>query len=160
MKELITTLQTITKQKIPKIDYEQQIDVWNKYMGVLDQIEDVANAVSGVKKKREKETNTTSSSSYLLITASFFTPQQLVSLAKNITRSETKTHLVITAKPVLHIDAELYAAKSVKNFPIKNVDPSVILPSLTIKLEKEWLAHRSEVWLMEQMKDIKLTGIE
>jgi hypothetical protein len=174
-------LKAIASQGVPEIDYEQQIDRWNKYQELLDKIDKKCGRQVGVRLARNVKHNvkvftdtTTAALSIIALTALMsiwgsYTINSLYGIIGSAIalgfigwQSFIRLHhpLIINFKcsPVLHIDEFAYMRQAIKSIPAVEHDPIVRLPVLEMHIPKAWLGQKGMLKFMESLSDVKFEG--
>lgn len=170
-------LQSITKQQIDELDYQQQIERWNGYQDLLDKIEKKCSRDSGVRLARNVKHNfrhfTDASSvaigivfvigSLLLLAASLFDAIYLIGSFATMglvawqifIRVYHPSTIQLKCLPVLHIDEFAYMRQAIKGIPPIVNDPVVRLPALEMSIPRAWLSQQGMLNFMRRLDDIE-----
>ena len=176
---ILRQLQSITEQRVDQIDYQQQIERWNRYQELLDKIEKRCGRHAGVKLARNVKHNfkvfTDVSSAALAVIAVtglmallgaltidsiYYAAGSIVALGfvgwQALIRLHHPSIIHFKCSPVLHIDEFAYMRQAIKAIPPAENDPIVRLPVLEMSISRVWLAQQGMLQLMESLSDIKL----
>ncbi|HEX7033070.1 MAG TPA: hypothetical protein VF172_08725 [Nitrososphaera sp.] len=176
---ILHQLQTVKEQRVEEIDYQQQIDRWNRYQGILDKIEERCGANTGVRLARNVRHNfnlfTTTSSAALAVVGItglmallgaysldnvYYAAGGLVALGVAAWQTVIRLHhpsiIHFKCSPVLHIDEFAYIRQAIKAIPPVENDPVVRLPALEMSVSRSWLAQNGMLKFMQNLADIRL----
>jgi hypothetical protein len=174
-------LKAIASQEVPDIDYEQQIDRWNKYQELLDKINKKCGRRVGVRLARNVKHNvkvftdtTTAALSIIALTALMsiwgsYTINSLYGIIgsaialgfigwQSFIRLHHPSIINFRCSPVLHIDEFAYMRQEIKGIPAVEHDPIVRLPVLEMHIPKAWLEQQGMLKFMESLSDMKFEG--
>ena len=174
-------LKAIASQGVPDIDYEQQIDRWNKYQELLDKIDKKCGRQVGVRLARNVKHNvkvftdtTTAALSIIALTALMsiwgsYTINSLYGIIgsaialgfigwQSFIRLHHPSIINFKCSPVLHIDEFAYMRQAIKSIPAVEHDPIVSLPVLEMHIPKAWLGQQGTLKFMESLSDVKFEG--
>ncbi|MEW6604231.1 MAG: hypothetical protein AB1351_06025 [Thermoproteota archaeon] len=172
-------LQRVTKERVDEIDYQQQIDRWNRYQEILDKIEERCGVNTGVLLARNVKHNfnqfTATSSAALAVVGIvglmallsafsldniYYAVGGLVALGFVAWQAFIRLHHPSTihfkCSPVLHIDEFAYMRQAIKAIPPAESDPVVRLPVLEMSVSRSWLSQHGMLKFMHSLGDIKL----
>ncbi len=176
---ILHQLQTITEQKVEEIDYQQQIDRWNRYQEILDKIEERCGANTGVRLDRNVRHN------FYLFTATSYAALSVVGITglmallgaysldnvyyaggglavlgvvawQAFVRVHHPSIIHFKCSPVLHIDEFAYIRQAIKAVPPVENDPVVRLPLLEMSVSRKWLSQNGMLKFMQSLADIRL----
>ncbi|MEW6603179.1 MAG: hypothetical protein AB1351_00650 [Thermoproteota archaeon] len=175
---ILYKLQSITEQQVEEIDYQQQIDRWNRYQEILDKIEKMCGRDTGVRLIRNVKHNFkrfTDDSSVavgvigvigllLLLAASWFDAIYWIgSLAtiglvawQVLIRLHHPSMIHFKCSPVLHINEFAYMRQAIKAIPTVENDPVVRLPVIEMSVSRAWLLQNGMLKFMQSLSDMKL----
>jgi hypothetical protein len=177
-------LQSVSEQRVDEIDYQQQIDRWNKYQELLDKIDKKCGSkdVVGVRLARNVKHNfkVFTDVSYaglsviglvgllvlwgaLLVNESIhYVVGSLVALGfvawQTLIRLHHPSMIHFKCGPVLHINEFDYMRQAIKAIPPADSDPIVRLPVMEMSISRVWLAQQGMLKFMETLCDIDLKG--
>ncbi|MEP0824546.1 MAG: hypothetical protein HRF40_03595 [Nitrososphaera sp.] len=174
---ILHELQTVTEQKVEELDYEQQIDRWNRYQQLLDKIEKKCDTNTGVRLARNVWHNfklfTATSSAVLAVVGitglmallgaytldnAYYAAGGLFALGVAAWQAFIRLHhpsaIHFKCSPVLHIDEFAYIRHAIKSIPPIENDPVVRLPVLEMSVSRAWLAQHGMLKLMQNLVDI------
>jgi hypothetical protein len=180
---ILQQLQKVIEQGVDEIDYQRQIDRWNRDQELLDKIDKKCNRRVGVRLARNVKhnfktfTDTSSSglavigTTALLVLWATFSIDNHYHIAGSIAalgfigwQALIRTHhpsiIHFKCSPVLHIDKFAYIRQAIMAIPPAQHDPIVRLPMLEMSIPRAWLAQQGMLKFMESLSDIKLDGIE
>jgi len=176
---ILHQLQTTTEQKVEEIDYQQQIDRWNRYQEILDKIEERCGANTGVRLDRNVRHN------FYLFTATSYAALSVVGITglmallgaysldnvyyaggglavlgvvawQAFIRVHHPSIIHFKCSPVLHIDEFAYIRQAIKAVPPVENDPVVRLPLLEMSVSRKWLSQNGMLKFMQSLADIRL----
>ena len=127
---------SVLGQKLILEDEEMQLDKWNNYIRILDNIRRACDELDMHPVARVRA--------------------HYVSLNTGIRRSETATHITFTVKPVIDINDELYLMHNMTGYPLTRLDPEIFIPPLSVTFSREWLRTRAINMVMERMVGISI----
>lgn len=180
---ILHQLQSVTKQRIDQIDYQQQIERWNRYQELLDEIDKRCGRDAGVRLSRNVKHNfkvfTDASSAALAIIgvtglmamlgafsndSLYYVVGSLVALGfvgwQALIRLHHPSMIHFKCSPVLHIDEFAYMRQAIKAIPPAQHDPKVRLSVLEMSIPRAWLAQQGMLKFMETLSDIKLDNTD
>jgi hypothetical protein len=172
-------LKAVASQRIADIDYQQQIDRWNKYQELLDKVDKKCGRRAGVRLSRNVKHNVKTFSDTVSAALGIIALTALVSLSGSLTinsiygmigsaialgfigwQSFIRLHhpsvINFRCSPVLHIDEFAYMRQAIKGIPSVEHDPIVRLPLLEMDIPRAWLGQQGMLKFMESLNDIKL----
>jgi hypothetical protein len=172
-------LKAVASQRIADIDYQQQIDRWNKYQELLDKVDKKCGRRAGVRLSRNVKHNVKTFSDTVSAALGIIALTALVSLSGSLTinsiygiigsaialgfigwQSFIRLHhpsvINFRCSPVLHIDEFAYMRQAIKGIPAVEHDPIVRLPVLEMDIPRAWLGQQGMLKFMESLNDIKL----
>jgi len=181
--KIFRQLEVISSQRISNIDYEEQIDRWNRYQELLDKIDKKCGREAGVRLARNAKHNvkiftdtTTAALCIIALTAlmsmweSYTTNSLIGTIVSTIAigfvgwQSFIRFHhpslINFRCSPVLHIDEFAYMSQTIKGIPAVEHDPKVRLPVLEMRIPRAWLGQRGMIKFMESLSDIKLDDVD
>ena len=171
-------LKAVASQGVADIDYEQQIDRWNKYQELLDKIDKKCGRQVGVRLARNVKHNvkvftdtTTAALSIIALTALMsiwgsYTINSLYGIIgsaialgfigwQSFIRLHHPSIINFRCSPVLHIDEFAYMRQAIKGIPAVEHDPIVRLPVLEMDIPRAWLGQQGMLKFMESLSDLK-----
>jgi hypothetical protein len=172
-------LKAVASQRIADIDYQQQIDRWNKYQELLDKVDKKCGRRAGVRLSRNVKHNVKTFSDTVSAALGIIALTALVSLSGSLTinsiygiigsaialgfigwQSFIRLHhpsvINFRCSPVLHIDEFAYMRQAIKAIPAVEHDPIVRLHVLEMDIPRAWLGQQGMLKFMESLNDIKL----
>src|SRR5215210_7940613 len=172
-------LKAVASQKVANIDYEQQIDKWNKYQELLDKIDNKCSKQSGVRLSRNVKHNVKTFTETTIAALGIIALTALMSMLGSFTinnlygiigsaialgfvgwqsfiRLHHQSIINFRCSPVLHIDDFAYMRQAIKGIPAVEHDPIVRLPLLEINIPRAWLGQQGMLKFMESRSDIEL----
>jgi hypothetical protein len=172
-------LKAVASQKVADLDYEQQIDRWNKYQELLDKVDKKCSRRAGVRLSRNVKHNvktftetTMAALGIIALTALMsmwgsFTTNNLYGVIgsviafgfigwQSIIRLCHPSIINFRCSPVLHIDEFAYMRQTIKGIPAVEHDPIVRLPLLEMDIPRAWLGQQGMLKFMESLNDLKL----
>jgi hypothetical protein len=172
-------LKTVASQRVPDIDYEQQIARWNQYQELLDKIDKKCSGQVGIKLSRNVKHNvktftdaTTAALGTIGLTALMsiwgsFTTNSLYGIIGSVIalgfigwQSFIRLHrpsiINFKCSPVLNIDEFAYMRQAIKGIPAVEHDPIVRLPMIEMNIPRVWLGQQGMLKFMESLSDLKL----
>jgi hypothetical protein len=178
-RSIFRQLKAVASQKVADIDYEQQIDRWNKYQELLDKIDKKCSRRAGVRLSRNVKHNVKTFTDSVTASLAIITLTALVSLSGSFTihsiygiiasvaalgfigwQSLIRLHhpsiINFRCSPVLHIDEFAYMRQAIKGIPPVEHDPIVRLPVLEMAIPRAWLGQQGMLKFMESLNDLKL----
>jgi len=176
-------LKAIASQRVPDIDYEQQIARWNEYQELLDKIDKRCSRQAGVRLSRNVKHNVKTFTETTTGALGFIAMIALMSLASSYAinsvygifgsaialgfvgwQSFIRVHhpsiINFRCSPVLHIDEFAYMRQAIKGIPPVEHDPIVRLPVLEMDIPRAWLGQQGMLKFMESLNDLKLEDDE
>jgi hypothetical protein len=174
-------LKAVASQRVSSMDYEQQIDRWNKYQELLDKIDKKCGRRVGVKLARNVKHNvkiftdaTTAALAIISLTALMsiwgsYTINSLYGIIgsaialgfigwQSFIRLHHPSIINFRCSPVLHIDEFAYMRQAIKSIPAVEHDPIVRLPVLEMHIPRAWLGQQGMLKFMECLSDMKFEG--
>jgi hypothetical protein len=174
-------LEIIASQRVSDIDYEQQIDRWNKYQELLDKINKKCGRRVGVRLARNVKHNvkiftdtTTAALAIIALTALMsiwgsYTINSVYGIIgsaialgfigwQSFIRLHHPSIINFRCSPVLHIDEFAYMRQAIKSIPAVEHDPIVRLPVLEMHIPRAWLGQQGMLKFMESLSDMKFEG--
>ena len=174
-------LKVIASQRVPDIDYEQQIERWNRYQELLDKIDKKCGRRVGVRLARNVKHNVKTFTDTATAALAIIALTALVSIWGSYTvnslygifgsaialgfigwQSFIRMHhpsiIAFRCSPVLHIDEFAYMRQAIKGIPTVEHDPIVRLPVLEMHIPRAWLGQQGMLKFMESLRDIKFEG--
>jgi hypothetical protein len=174
-------LKTVASQRVSVIDYEQQIDRWNKYQELLDKIDKKCGRRVGVRLARNVKHNvkiftdtTTAALAIIALTALMsiwgsYTINSVYGIIgsaialgfigwQSFIRLHHPSIINFRCSPVLHIDEFAYMRQAIKSIPAVEHDPIVRLPVLEMHIPRAWLGQQGMLKFMESLSDMKVEG--
>jgi hypothetical protein len=171
-------LRAIASQRVPDIDYEQQIARWNQYQELLDKIDKKCSRQAGIRLSRNVKHNVKTFTETTIAALGFIALTALMSMVGSYTmnniygiigsavvlsfigwQSFIRLHhpsiINFRCSPVLHIDEFAYMRQAIKGIPVVQHDPIVRLPVLEMNIPKAWLGQQGMLKLMESLSDLK-----
>jgi hypothetical protein len=172
-------LRAIASQRVPDIDYEQQIARWNQYQDLLDKIDKKCGRQAGVRLSRNVKHNVKTFTVAEVIPLGFIALIALMSMVGSYTmnsiygiigsaialgfigwQSFVRLHhpsiINFRCSPVLHIDEFAYMRQAIKGIPAVEHDPIVRLPAVEMDIPRAWLGQQGMLKFMESLSDLKL----
>jgi hypothetical protein len=172
-------LKSVASQKVADIDYEQQIDRWNKYQEILDKVDKKCNRRAGVRLSRNVKHNVKTFNDTVTAALGIIALTALISMSGSFTinsiygiigsaialgfvgwQSFIRLHhpsiINFRCSPVLHIDEFAYMRQAIKGIPPVEHDPIVRLPVLEMDIPRAWLGQQGMLKFMESLNDLKL----
>lgn len=182
-RNIFRQLKAIVSQRISDIDYEEQIDRWNRYQELLDKIDKKCGRQVGVRLARNAKHNvkiftdtTTAALSIIALTALMsmwesYTTNSLIGMIgsamamgfvgwQSFIRLHHPSLIHFKCSPVLHIDEFAYMSQTIKGIPAVEHDPIVRLPVLEMRIPRAWLGQRGMIKFMESLGDMKLGDVD
>jgi hypothetical protein len=176
-------LKALASQRVADIDYEQQIDRWNKYQELLDKLDKKCGRRVGVRLagnvKHNVKTFTDTATAALAIIAltalmsmwGSYTINSLYGIIgsaialgfigwQSFIRLHHPSIIHFRCSPVLHIDEFAYMRQAIKGIPAVEHDPIVRLPVLEMRIPRAWLGQQGMLKFMESLSDMKLEGVD
>src|SRR5919112_3299693 len=143
-------LKSIASQKVANVDYEQQIDRWNKYQELLDKVDKKCSTRTGVRLSRNVRLNVKTFTDTVTAALGTIALTALISLSGALTINSTygiigsaitvgfigwqvfiRLHhpsiINFRCSPLLHIDEFAYMRQAIKGIPPAEHDPIVRL---------------------------------
>jgi hypothetical protein len=174
-------LKAVASQRVADIDYEQQIDRWNKYQELLDKIDKKCGRRVGVRLARNVKHNVktftdtaTAALAIIALTALMsmwgsYTINSLYGIIgsaialgfigwQSFIRLHRPSIIHFRCSPVLHIDEFAYMRQAIKGIPAVEHDPIIRLPVLEMHIPRAWLGQQGMLKFMESLSDMKLEG--
>lgn len=160
------------------LDFQGQIDRWNRYQDLLDQIDEKCLRTHGdVRLKRNIKHNAkvlhdteiaimstiglvalllvvggvTTHGNYLIIVGSSllaFVGWQV------FIRIHPPSTIHFTCSPRIHIDEYAYMNRAIRGIPKVQRDPVVILPKIEMSLPRSWLAQQGMLEFMGRLEEV------
>jgi hypothetical protein len=172
-------LKNVANQRLAKVDYEQQIDRWNKYQELLDKVDKKCSRRTGVRLSRNVRHNVKTFTDTVTAALGTIALTALVSLSGALTINSTygiigsaitlgfigwqvfiRLHhpsiINFRCSPLLHIDEFAYMRQAIKGIPPVEHDPIVRLPVLQMDIPRAWLGQQAMLKFMESLNDLKL----
>jgi hypothetical protein len=172
-------LKAVASQKVADMDYEQQIDRWNKYQELLDKVDKKCSRRAGVKLSRNVRHNAKTFTDTVIASLAIIALTALVSLSGSFTihsiygvivsvialgfigwQSFIRLHhpsiINFRCSPVLHIDEFAYMRQTIKGIPAVEHDPIVRLPLLEMDIPRPWLGQQNMLKFMETLDELKV----
>ena len=172
-------LRAIASQRVPDIDYEQQIDRWNKYQELLNKIDKKSSRQVGVRLSRNVKHNVKTFTETTIAALGFIGLTALMSMTGSYTmhsiygmigsaialsfvgwQSFIRLHhpsiINFRCSPVLHIDEFAYMRQAIRGIPAVEHDPIVRLPVLEMNIPRAWIGQQGMLKFMESLSDLKL----
>ena len=176
-------LKAVASQKVADIDYEQQIDRWNKYQELLDKVDKKCSRRTGVRLSRNVKHNVNTFTDTVIAALGIIALTALVSLSGSFTinsiygiigsaialgfvgwqcfiRLHHPSIINFRCSPVLHIDEFAYMRQTIKGIPAVEHDPIVRLPLLEMDIPRGWLGQQNMLKFMESLDELKLEDDE
>jgi hypothetical protein len=176
-------LKALASQRVADIDYEQQIDRWNKYQELLDKLDKKCGRRVGVRLARNVKHNVktftdtaTAALAIIALTALMsmwgsYTINSLYGIIgsaialgfigwQSFIRLHHPSIIHFRCSPVLHIDEFAYMRQAIKGIPAVEHDPIVRLPVLEMRIPRAWLGQQGMLKFMESLSDMKLEGVD
>ena len=176
---ILHQLMAIANDPVADIDYEQQIERWNKYQGLLDKIDKKCDRRVGVRLARNVKHNvktfTDTATAALAIIAltslmsvwGSYTINSLYGIVgsaialgfigwQSFIRLHHPSIIHFKCSPVLHIDEFAYMRQAIKGIPAVEHDPIVRLPVIEMDIPRAWLGQQGMLRFMESLSDINL----
>jgi hypothetical protein len=176
-------LTDVASQRVPYIDYEQQIARWNQYQELLDKIDKKCSRQAGVRLSRNVKHNVKTFTETAMAALGFLALISLMSLAglytmnsvygiigsaiafgfigwQSFIRLHHPSIINFKCSPVLHIDEFAYMRQAIKGIPAVEHDPIVRLPVLEMAIPRAWLGQQGMLKFMESLNDLKLEDEE
>ena len=180
---ILHQLKAIANDPVADIDYEQQIERWNKYQGLLDKIDKKCDRRVGVRLARNVKHNvktfTDTATAALAIIAltslmsvwGSYTINSLYGIVgsaialgfigwQSFIRLHHPSIIHFKCSPVLHIDEFAYMRQAIKGIPAVEHDPIVRLPVIEMDIPRAWLGQQGMLKFMESLSDINLEDEE
>jgi hypothetical protein len=178
-RNIFRQLKAVASQRIADIDYEQQIDRWNKYQELLDKVDKKCSRRAGVRLSRNVKHNVKTFTETTLAALGIIALTALMSMWGSFTinsiygmigsaialgfigwQSFIRLHhpsvINFRCSPVLHIDEFAYMRQAIKGIPAVEHDPIVRLPVIEMDIPRVWLGQQGMLKFMESLNDIKL----
>ena len=172
-------LKSVASKKVADIDYEQQIDRWNKYQEILDKVDKKCNRRAGVRLSRNVKHNVKTFTDTATAALGIIALTALISMSGSFTinsvygiicsaialgfigwqcfiRLHHPSVINFRCSPVLHIDEFAYMRQAIKGIPPVEHDPIVRLPMLQMDIPRAWLGQQGMLKFMESLNDVKL----
>ena len=172
-------LKAVASQRVADLDYEQQIDKWNKYQELLDKIDNKCSRRAGVRLSRNVKHNVKTFTETTIAALGIIALTALMSMLGSFTinnlygiigsaialgfvgwQSFIRLHhpsiINFRCSPVLHIDEFAYMRQAIKGIPAVEHDPIVRLPVIKMDIPRAWLGQQGMLKFMESLSDIKL----
>ena len=176
---ILHQLKAIANDPVADIDYEQQIERWNKYQGLLDKIDKKCDRRVGVRLARNVKHNvktfTDTATAALAIIAltslmsvwGSYTINSLYGIVgsaialgfigwQSFIRLHHPSIIHFKCSPVLHIDEFAYMRQAIKGIPAVEHDPIVRLPVIEMDIPRAWLGQQGMLRFMESLSDVNL----
>jgi hypothetical protein len=180
---ILHQLKAIANDPVADIDYEQQIERWNKYQGLLDKIDKKCDRRVGVRLARNVKHNvktfTDTATAALAIIAltslmsvwGSYTINSLYGIVgsaialgfigwQSFIRLHHPSIIHFKCSPVLHIDEFAYMRQAIRGIPAVEHDPIVRLPVIEMDIPRAWLGQQGMLRFMESLSDINLEDEE
>lgn len=180
-RNIFRQLEAVASQRVADIDYEEQIDRWNRYQELLDKIDKKCGRRVGVRLARNAKHNvkiftdtTTAVLSIITLTALMsmwesYTTNSLIGMIgsamamgfvgwQSFIRLHHPPLIKFRCSPVMHIDEFAYMSQTIKGIPAVEHDPIVRLPVLEMRIPRAWLGQQGMIKFMESLSDMKLGG--
>ncbi|HEX2557774.1 MAG TPA: hypothetical protein VHK86_05590 [Nitrososphaera sp.] len=179
-KGVLADLTSIAQRKdVPAVDYNQQIERWNSYQHMLDEIDGECGKTKGdVQLRRNIKHNAKildeTATGFLSVIGLFALVIGGVGIASNnlyavlgvaialalvgwqtFIRLRPPSLIHFTCRPALHVDEYAYMNKAIKGIRKVRRDPVVKLPPLEMSIPRAWLAQQGMLDFMESLADIK-----
>src|SRR5215212_4118574 len=178
-RNIFRQLKAVASQRIADIDYEQQIERWNKYQELLDKVDKKCSRRAGVRLSRNVKHNVKTFTETTLAALGIIALTALMSMWGSFTinsiygiigsaialgfvgwQSFIRLHhpsvINFRCSPVLHIDEFAYMRQAIKGIPPVEHDPIVRLPVLEMDIPRAWLGQQGMLKFMESLNDLKL----
>src|SRR5919107_975691 len=172
-------LKSVASQKVVGIDYEQQIDRWNKYQEILDKVDMKCNRRAGVRLSRNVKHNVKIFTDTVTAALGIIALTALISMSGSFTinsiygiigsaialgfigwqcfiRLHHPSIINFRCSPILHVDEFAYMRQAIKGIPPVEHDPIVRLPVLQMAIPRAWLGQQAMLKFMESLSDLKL----
>jgi hypothetical protein len=172
-------LKYVASEKVADIDYEQQIDRWNKYQEILDKVDKKCNRRAGIRLSRNVKHNVKTFTDTSTAALGIIALTALISMSGSFTinsvygiigsaialgfigwqcfiRLRHPSIVNFSCSPVLHIDEFAYMRQAIKGIPPVEHDPIVRLPVLQMDIPRAWLGQQGMLKFMESLNDVKL----
>jgi hypothetical protein len=176
---ILQQLEGVTNQRVDEIDYHQQIERWNRYQDLLDEVDKRCSRDIGVRLVRNVRHNvkvfsdiSVAGLSIIALIASIslggsFSINSIPGIVGSIAalgfigwqiliRLHHPSIIHFKCSPVLHIDEFAYMRQAIKAIPTPEHDPIVRLPVLEMSIPRIWLAQQGMLRIMESLSDINL----
>lgn len=177
---VLQQLKNVAKQRVNKIDYQQQIERWNKYQELLDKIDQKCKKAVGVRLARNVKHNvkmlgdTEAAALSIIGLIALLTMWgantiedglygmigSAVALGFVGWQTAIRLHhpsvIHFKCRPVLHIDEFAYMRQAINGIPPAEHDPIVRLPVLEMSIPRAWIAQQGMLKFMESLADIEL----
>jgi len=164
---------------VADVDYEQQIDRWNKYQEILDKVDKKCNRRAGIRLSRNVKHNVKTFTDTATAALGIIALTALISMSGSFTinsvygiigsaialgfigwqcfiRLHHPSIINFSCSPVLHIDEFAYMRQAIKGIPPVEHDPIVRLPVLQMDIPRAWLGQQGMLKFMESLNDVKL----
>jgi hypothetical protein len=172
-------LKAVASQRIADIDYQQQIERWNKYQELLDKVDKKCSRRAGVRLSRNVKHNVKTFTETTLAALGIIALTALMSMWGSFTinsiygiigsaialgfvgwQSFIRLHhpsvINFRCSPVLNMDEFAYMRQAIKGIPAVEHDPIVRLPVIEMDIPRPWLGQQGMLKFMESLGDIKL----
>src|SRR5215210_6231038 len=172
-------LKSVASQKVADIDYEQQIDRWNKYQEILDKVDKKCDRRAGIRLSRNVKHNVKTFTDTATAALGIIALTALISMSGSFTinsvygiigsaialgfigwqcfiRLHHPSIVNFRCSPVLHIDEFAYMRQAIKGIPPVEHDPIVRLPVLEMDIPRAWLGQQGMLKFMENLSELKL----
>jgi hypothetical protein len=176
-------LKAVASQKVADIDYEQQIDRWNKYQELLDKVDKKCSRRAGVRLSRNVKHNVNMFTDTVIAALGIIALTALMSMWGSFTtnslygiigslialgfigwqsfiRLRHPSIINFRCSPVLNIDEFAYMRHAIKGIPAVEHDPIVRLPVVEMDIPRAWLGQQGMLKFMESLSDLKLEDDE
>ncbi len=177
--DVFRQLENVANQRLAKVDYEQQIDRWNKYQELLDKVDKKCSRGAGVRLSRNVKHNVKTFTDTVTAALGIIALTAFVSLSGALTINSTygtigsaialgfigwqvfiRLHhpsiISFRCSPVLHIDEFAYMRQAIKGIPPVEHDPIVRLPGIQMDIPRAWFGQQGVLKFMESLDDLKL----
>jgi hypothetical protein len=176
--DIFRRLRAVASNRVAGLDCEQQIDRWNQYQELLDNVDKKCIRQAGVRLSRNVRHNvktftetTTGVLGFIALIAIMSVWGSLLIYStyglifsgiclgfigwQSFIRLHHPSTIHFTCSPILHIDEFAYMRQVIKGVPEVEHDPSIRLPVLEMAIPRAWLGQQGMLKFMESLSQLK-----